>query len=201
MHLFEPNNLFKSSYMLLSNNGGMWLLSLVLNVFMIHWRTEDEPVLSQRRSQSAWRERDVLSSFRWSVCAALRSCWNVSGMLQCTLGNGCFQLQPWVTNGNHAMTEEASGLWMNLLAAQQTGFSLSLPSTDTHYTWPYIRAAALRSEITPSTHVYFSKRWIISLRHVPWLIWCGVWACNFQYQNVLNVTGLQKMFTEKIMGY
>ncbi len=147
IHLFE----FKSSYMLLSNNdGGIRLLSLVLNVFMIHWRTEDEPVLSQRRSQSAWRERDVLSSFRWSVCAALRSCWNVSGMLQCTLGNGCFQLQPWVTNGNHAMTEEASGFVNESPRCSADWFlSLSLPSTNTHYTWPYIRAAALRSEITP----------------------------------------------------
>lgn len=156
IHLFEPNNLFKSSYILFSNNTeSIWLLSLVLNIN--HWRTEDEPdAFSETFTVSVKRERrlleTILSSFRESVCAvdvsaALRSCWNVSGMLQCTLGKGCFQLQPWVTNGNQAMTEETPG-FVNEAPRCSADWFLS-SSTGTHYTWPYIRAAALQSQITP----------------------------------------------------
>ncbi len=167
-------------YILLSNNdGGIRLLSLVLNVFMIHWRTEDEPVLSQRRSQSAWRERererDVLSSFRWSVCAALRSCWNVSGMLQCTLGNGCFQLQPWVTNGNHAMTEEASGFVNESPRCSADWFlSLSLSSQhrhSLHLTLYPSRCAPVWNN--PRAHMFTSLNAALSL-FVMYHVWFDV---------------------------
>ncbi len=148
-----------------------------------------------------------------SMCCRCECC--IEELLECNwdsavhLGKGCFQLQPWVTYGNHAMTEETPGFvnetplcsadWFLLAHSpsfpEQTNTDGRLSKHRHSLTHDlYIRAAALQSEHNrwkwAVADIYTSLKAELSLFIMIMSDWCGFWICKLPISKCFKCNGI-----------